>query len=90
MRSSIAAHEHFQVSLIGGANEIELTVHDSGIGFEHEKAIKGRGLGLTSMRERLKLVNGTISIDSQLGRGTTIHARVPLNPRPPRAGADNP
>jgi signal transduction histidine kinase len=31
------------------------------------------------MEERLKLLNGTLSIDSQLKRGTTIHARVPLN-----------
>jgi signal transduction histidine kinase len=70
---------HFQVSLIGGANGIELTVQDLGIGFEYEAAINGSGLGLTSMRERLKLVNGTVSIDSQLGRGTTIHARAPLS-----------
>jgi signal transduction histidine kinase len=71
---------HFQVSLIGTAAGIELTVSDSGIGFEPEAAMKGIGLGLTSMRERLKLVNGTVSIDSQLGRGTTIHARAPLSP----------
>jgi signal transduction histidine kinase len=70
---------YFEVSLIGAANGIELTVHDSGIGFEYEAAIKGSGLGLTSMRERLKLVNGTISIDSQLRRGTTIYAWVPVS-----------
>jgi signal transduction histidine kinase len=35
--------------------------------------------GLISMEERLKLVNGTLSIDSQPKRGTTIHARVPLS-----------
>ena len=68
--------QHFQVSLIGEANEIELTVQDSGIGFEPEKAIGG--LGLTSKRERMKLVNGKISIDSQTGCGTTIRARAPI------------
>jgi PAS domain S-box-containing protein len=72
---------HFQVSLRRGANEIELTVHDSGIGFEPEERIKGRGLGLTSMQERLKLVDGQLSIDSAAQRGTTIQARVPLSPR---------
>jgi signal transduction histidine kinase len=56
-------------------------VRDSGIGFETAEAIKGRGLGLTSMQERLKLVNGQLSIDSKPQRGTTIQARVPLNPR---------
>lgn len=68
----------FQVSLIGGSSEIELTVRDSGIGFDPEEAMKGRGLGLSSMRERLKLASGSLSIDSQPQRGTTIHAHVPL------------
>jgi PAS domain S-box-containing protein len=76
-----------QVSFKGEANEIELTVHDSGIGFDPQEAMKGRGLGLTSMRERLKLVDGELSIDSHSQRGTTIHARVPLNPRTNSAGA---
>jgi PAS domain S-box-containing protein len=71
----------FQVSLKDGTNEIELTVRDSGIGFETDEAIKGPGLGLTSMQERLKLVNGQLSIDSKPQRGTTIQARVPLKPR---------
>jgi PAS domain S-box-containing protein len=69
---------HFQVSLTGGSNDIELMVRDFGIGFEPEKAIKGRGLGLTSMRERLKLVEGELSISSQPNKGTTTRARVPL------------
>jgi PAS domain S-box-containing protein len=71
---------HFKVSLRGGANEIELTVQDSGIGFEPEDAIRGRGLGLSSMQERLKLVNGQLFIESKLQRGTTVQARVPLSP----------
>ena len=70
---------HFQVSLRSRANDLELAVHDSGRGFEPEEAINGPGLGLTSMRERLKLVNGQLSIDSQVGSGTVIHARVPLS-----------
>jgi len=77
----------FQVSLRDGTNQIELTVRDSGVGFDPEETIKGRGLGLTSMRERLKLVNGELSIYSQLQRGTTIQARVPLKPRTQSVGA---
>jgi PAS domain S-box-containing protein len=65
----------FQVTLKGGADEIELTVSDFGVGFDPANIV--RGLGLTSMKERLKLVNGKFVIDSQLGRGTRIHARVP-------------
>jgi signal transduction histidine kinase len=73
---------HLQVSLKTGGNEVDLTVHDSGIGFDAEEAMKKHGLGLTSMKERLKLVDGQLSIDSKAQRGTTIHARVPFNSRP--------
>jgi signal transduction histidine kinase len=66
------------VQLRGTSGEILLTVSDSGAGFDPEKALKGHGLGLTSMKERLKLVNGEISIESQPKRGTAIHACVPL------------
>jgi PAS domain S-box-containing protein len=77
---------HFQVLLKGGTGEIELTVKDSGAGFEPEQAFKGRGIGLSSMKERLKLVNGMLSIGSDLGLGTSIHARVPVSAKAPPAG----
>jgi signal transduction histidine kinase len=70
---------HLEVRLWGTSDEIHLTVKDSGVGFDREAAKESRGLGLISMEERLKLVNGTLSIDSQPKRGTTIHARVPVN-----------
>jgi PAS domain S-box-containing protein len=70
--------KHFRVSLIAGNAEIELVVRDGGTGFDPEQAFKGRGIGLSSMKERLKVVSGTVSIDSEPGRGTTIHARVPV------------
>ena len=75
-----SGEREFQVWLNGDSAGIELTVHDSGTGFDAEKAVAGHGLGLTSMRERLKLVDGRLSIDSKPGRGTTIRARVPLGP----------
>ena len=70
---------HFEVELWGKAGEVHLTVSDSGAGFDIRATKTGGGLGLTSMRERLKLINGQISIESQPRRGTTIHASVPLN-----------
>jgi PAS domain S-box-containing protein len=79
--------QDFDVSLIGQANEIHLTVRDWGTGFDNEAALKGQGLGLTSMKERMKLVNGELSIESQPGRGTTVHARVPLKARIKAIGA---
>jgi PAS domain S-box-containing protein len=69
---------HFKVELRGTEREIQLTVSDLGVGFDPQDAIHRRGLGLISMRERLQLVNGEFSINSQLGSGTTIHARVPF------------
>lgn len=70
----------FQVLLKHKANEIHLTVRDSGTGFDAVQAIKGHGLGLTSMKERIALVDGELSIDSQPNNGTTIDVRVPLQP----------
>jgi PAS domain S-box-containing protein len=72
---------HFDVQLHGASDAIHLIVHDSGHGFDFEAAMQGRGLGLISMKERLKLVNGELSIDSQPKRGTTVHARVPFTQR---------
>jgi PAS domain S-box-containing protein len=70
---------HIEVGLWGTADEIHLAVSDSGAGFDSEAVKESRGLGLISMEERLKLVKGTFSIESQPKRGTTIHARVPLS-----------
>jgi PAS domain S-box-containing protein len=66
----------FDVSLAGTANGIELRVHDSGAGFDPKRNGNGHGLGLTSMKERLRLVDGEFSIDSKPGQGTTVLARV--------------
>jgi PAS domain S-box-containing protein len=65
------------VEVHGSQDGIRLIVSDSGIGFDWPHALNGRGLGLISMRERLRLVNGELSIQSEPGRGTTILARVP-------------
>jgi PAS domain S-box-containing protein len=70
---------NFEVKLWGCAEDVQLTVSDRGVGFDAEAATKGTGLGLTSMQERLRLVGGELSINSQPKRGTTIHARVRLN-----------
>lgn len=50
------------------------------LGFDTENVINSRGIDLSSMRERLKLVDGQQSIESRQQIGTTIHARVPLHP----------
>jgi PAS domain S-box-containing protein len=76
VKHSVSRHAH--VSLNGQINTISLTVKDSGAGFNPHEAMRRAGLGLTSMKERLKVIGGELSIDSQRGRGTTIHAVAPL------------
>ena len=66
-----------RVSLEGRSDDITLTVKDSGAGFDPDQAIRERGLGLISMRERLKVVGGQLSVHSERGRGTMIQAIVP-------------
>jgi signal transduction histidine kinase len=68
----------FQVGLHSTSSEINLSIHDSGVGFDVTEAMRGSGLGLVSMRERLHLLGGNLSIQSGLGHGTTIEACVPL------------
>jgi signal transduction histidine kinase len=70
---------YFEVQLWRLSDEIHLTVSDSGAGFDREAARNDRGLGLIGMQERMKLLEGTVSIESQPLRGTTIHACVPLS-----------
>jgi PAS domain S-box-containing protein len=67
-----------EVCLMEQSNQVHLTVSDSGKGFNFEPAMQGKGLGLTSMQERVRLVNGTIAIESKPMWGTTIEVRVPL------------
>ena len=69
--------ERVEVVIRGGTDNIELTIEDFGVGFD-VKAPEGVGLGLASMKERLKAVKGQLDIRSQPRRGTSIEVRVPL------------
>ena len=73
-----AGVRHFKVELRGGPNDIQLEVIDHGTGFDADAALKNHGLGLISMQERLSLVKGEMSIQSQPGSGTRVCARVPF------------
>ena len=58
---------------------VRLCVSDNGSGFDVDEAKKKKRLGLISIGERLRLVNGKVSIRSQLLRGTQIDVLVPLH-----------
>jgi PAS domain S-box-containing protein len=66
-----------RVALLGAGDDLVLRVSDSGHGFR-AAAQKRRGLGLDSMRERVQLVGGTLTITSKAGEGTVVEARVTL------------
>jgi PAS domain S-box-containing protein len=70
--------KRIEVQLREESGQIHLIVSDSGRGFDVEAARQGKGLGLTSMSERVRLVNGTIGIESKPMGGTAIHVNVPL------------
>ncbi|MFI5072107.1 MAG: PAS domain S-box protein [Terriglobales bacterium] len=72
---------HIDVDLRGALDGIHLIVRDAGLGFDPEAMANNRRLGLVSMEERVNLVKGTFSIDSQPGRGAEINVRLPLRTR---------
>jgi two-component system sensor histidine kinase UhpB len=81
--TNAAKHANAQtlrVELCRRREEVVAAVEDDGRGFDVEEMMRSRerGLGLFGMQERLALVGGQLDIDSARGRGTRIHARVPL------------
>jgi len=69
---------HADVKLRHIENTVCLAVRDDGKGFDPIATFSQDGLGLASMRERVRLVSGEFSADSQPGGGTRIDIRVPL------------
>ena len=65
------------VELSGNCDGIDLCISDCGTGFNAESASRKGGLGLISMSERLRLVAGQFSIESDSSQGTRIRARIP-------------
>ena len=76
-----AKAQHIEMMLTGDNEYVELVVQDDGRGFDPDRVTKisgeGQHFGLTGMSERVKLLEGTLSIESELGAGTRIVARVP-------------
>lgn len=60
-------------------NDVVIEIIDHGSGFDPKTATKLGRLGLTFMRERVRLLGGIFEIHSSPGHGTRIHARLPLS-----------
>ncbi len=67
------------VELSAGAGVMQLRVTDNGIGFATDGPPTKAGLGVPSMRERIRLLNGTLALSSVPGQGTEVRATVPLS-----------
>lgn len=68
------------VTLRGCNRQLELTIADEGCGFLMTEERMTKGLGLTSMQERVRYVGGSFKVTSERWRGTSVHVTVPLSP----------
>jgi signal transduction histidine kinase len=75
VRHSHATDAHVNVYRAGG--QIGLLITDSGVGFDPRRVPPG-SLGLVSMRERMAILNGQLTVDSVPGRGTRVSVLAPL------------
>jgi PAS domain S-box-containing protein len=83
--TNIARHSgagRASMTLTGGGGQILLSVVDDGAGFDPAEANGKGGLGLVSMRERVRLVDGKISVASMPGVGTEVEVEIPLPGEP--------
>jgi PAS domain S-box-containing protein len=74
--------QRLSVQLSREEDDLVLTVRDDGIGFDANALSEGppdrASMGTIGMQERVFLVGGRLSIESQPGKGTTVQARFPL------------
>ena len=79
--ANTARHAHArnaQVRLARTPEGVELDVMDDGVGFDPEHH-NVDGLGLQSIRERVRFAKGSVKIESQPGHGTKLLVRIPLS-----------
>jgi len=73
-----ASARRVEVSLTRARRGVELRIADDGKGFDLQEVRRQAGLGLIDIDERVRLVGGSFSIDTQPGKGTVLIVRVPL------------
>jgi PAS domain S-box-containing protein len=76
--SKHAAPKGVSVLIHRNPSEVRLVVEDDGKGFAVSETPSEAQLGLVGMRERAHLLGGSLTVESSLGRGTTVCVRVPL------------
>ena len=81
--TNIARHaqaQHVALSLHPNDQQLDIEIRDDGTGFDPAQTDAGH-YGLIGLRERARLIGGTLSIESAPGQGTTLKVRLPLEKR---------
>lgn len=76
--ANVARHSEataVEVCLAWIGSQVKLTISDNGRGF-NSATVNGQGLGLSSMRERMEAIGGSLAVDSNVGQGTQVIASV--------------
>jgi signal transduction histidine kinase len=60
-------------------DQVAAVIEDNGVGFFPPLVMNGEHLGLFGMRERIEMLGGTLAIESEPGKGTTVKAEVPCH-----------
>ena len=69
---------HIQVTVTADDGSVEVRVKDDGRGFEHDAPESRGGMGLFVMKERVSLLDGSLTLRSAAGQGTEVIGRIPL------------
>jgi len=69
---------HISIFLKESERHLTLSIKDDGTGFQFETTNSEKGVGLTAMKQRMELLNGTLDIESSTGEGATVRAEVSL------------
>jgi nitrate/nitrite-specific signal transduction histidine kinase len=72
-----ARANHVEIRMAYEEKTVRLSVHDDGIGFDPD-TLSTDHFGLVIMRERAKLIGGTVEINSEIGKGTHLEVIIPL------------
>jgi signal transduction histidine kinase len=72
-----ARAKSIRVTLHGGGEALSLAVEDDGLGFDVQR-VRGRGLGLLNIEERVRELGGHVQFLSAPNRGTLMRCEIPV------------
>jgi len=74
------------IGVVDQDGDLRITVEDDGIGFDPESVDQKTHFGLALMRERIEIAGGVLYVDSGIGEGTRIMAKLPSTKQERRGG----